>query len=181
MLSSSQDHFSNSRVTNLSIMWSTDILWFTRIYIKFYLRNYYDHKFYDHMSLGSLKKTRCLNPMIYHNVLYRECLLPPCTKILVNDISWIYCVLGDIETISRCDISGRQYFEKKIAKNHQYIDDMSIYGDKSLIFFFSFIQHWRHFFAQKLKINCRFFRKESPKMSTAHFMLLWARHLAQLR
>ena len=136
MLSSSQDHFSNSRVTNPSIMWSTDILWFTRIYIKFYLRNYYDHKFYDHMSLGSLKKTRCLNPMIYHNVLYRECLLPPCTKILVNDISWIYCVLGDIETISRCDISGRQYFEKKFAKNHQYIDDMSIYGDKSLIFFF---------------------------------------------
>ena len=115
MLSSSQDHFSNSRVTNPPIMWSTDILWFTRIYIKFYLRNYYDHKFHDHMSLGSLKKTRCLNPMIYHNVLYRECLLPPCTKISVkiDDISWIYCILGDMETISRCDLSGRQYFEKK--------------------------------------------------------------------
>ena len=30
------------------------------------LRDYYGYKFHDHVSLGSLKETHCLNPLRYH-------------------------------------------------------------------------------------------------------------------
>ena len=37
-----------------------------RAYIKFHLRNYYKHSFYEHTSLGSLNGTHCLNSMRYY-------------------------------------------------------------------------------------------------------------------
>ena len=39
-----------------------------RVYVKFHLRNYYDHSFHEYTSLGSTKKTCCLNPMRYRGV-----------------------------------------------------------------------------------------------------------------
>ena len=39
-----------------------------RAYVKFHLKNYYDHSFREHNSLGSPKGTLCLNPMKYHGV-----------------------------------------------------------------------------------------------------------------
>ena len=38
-----------------------------RAYVKFHLRNYYDHNFHEHTSLRSPKRTFCLNPMRYHD------------------------------------------------------------------------------------------------------------------
>ena len=37
-----------------------------RAYVKFYLRNYCGHRFYDHMFLGLLKETQYLNHMRCH-------------------------------------------------------------------------------------------------------------------
>ena len=39
---------------------------FKRTYVKFHLRNYYNHGFHEHTSLGSPKGTHCLNPKRYH-------------------------------------------------------------------------------------------------------------------
>ena len=43
------------------------------------LRNYYDYKFYEHMSFRSLIGTNCLNPMRYHGVSIENiyCYHPP--------------------------------------------------------------------------------------------------------
>ena len=37
-----------------------------RAYVKFHLRNYYDHSFHKHTSLGSPNRTYYLNPKRYH-------------------------------------------------------------------------------------------------------------------
>ena len=39
---------------------------FQRAYVKFNLRNYYNHSFHENTSLGSRKGTHCLNPKRYH-------------------------------------------------------------------------------------------------------------------
>ena len=44
------------------------ILVLKKAYVKFHLRNYYDHSFHEHTSLGSPKGTHCLNFKIYHGV-----------------------------------------------------------------------------------------------------------------
>ena len=38
-----------------------------KAYVKFHLRNNYDHSFHKHTSLGSPKGTLCLNLMRYHS------------------------------------------------------------------------------------------------------------------
>ena len=53
------------------------------------LRNYYDHKFHNHMSFGSSKGTHCLNPMRYHGAYIENtcCHQPPS---IVTQSIWIY-------------------------------------------------------------------------------------------
>ena len=63
-----QNYLSNAWVTYFLIMWST-IINSQKGYDKFHLKNYYDHCFPDHMSLGSLKRTCCPNPMNYLSFL----------------------------------------------------------------------------------------------------------------
>ena len=40
----------------------------SKAYDKFHLRNYYDYSLHEHISLGSITTTHCLNHMRYHGV-----------------------------------------------------------------------------------------------------------------
>ena len=48
------------------------ILAIKRVYVKFHLRNYYDHSFHEHTSLGSPKETQYLNPKRYHGAFIKN-------------------------------------------------------------------------------------------------------------
>ena len=69
MLSTFQDYFS---IIEFQILQLYDQLTYSnsqRAYVKFQLRNYYDHKFLEHTSLESLKDHIVLISMRYHSVL----------------------------------------------------------------------------------------------------------------
>ena len=53
-----------------------------KAYVKFQLlRNYYNHRFHDHMFLGSPKGTRCLKLISYHGAYLQS-------KFLVQMWNW---------------------------------------------------------------------------------------------
>ena len=60
LLSISQYYLYHPWVIDLLIMWSTDISWLIRAYVKFYFTNYCNYIYHDHTFLGSPKRTHCL-------------------------------------------------------------------------------------------------------------------------
>ena len=65
----------NSPILKLQILLLCDQLTYLssqRAYVKFHLRNYYNHSLHGHTSFGFCKGKLCLNPMRYHGAFFEN-------------------------------------------------------------------------------------------------------------
>ena len=61
-----------------------------RAYVEFYLRNYYDHSFHEHTSLGSPKGAQCLNPKRYYGAFIENTYCYHLPSTVTQSIGYIW-------------------------------------------------------------------------------------------
>ena len=83
-LSTFQDYLNYPWVTNQSLCVQLTYLNFSRVYVKFHLRNYYNHCLHEYTSLRSPKRTLYFNPNVSIEDTYCYWLPPIMTQSIVG-------------------------------------------------------------------------------------------------
>ena len=92
-----------------------------RDYVKFHLRNYYDHSFHEHTSLGSPKRTHCLNPMRYHSAFIENTYCYRLPSIVTQSIGNIWLTY-DLTRMSKSLLNFAQaQYSLKVERQHNEV------------------------------------------------------------
>ena len=89
-----------------------------RTYVKFHLKNNYDHSFHEHTTLGSPKGTRYFNPMRYHNASIENTYCYWISSIVTQSIGNIWLTYDLTHKSKPLLILAQTQYSLKVDRQH---------------------------------------------------------------